>query len=80
MDRQNKNLQKVLSNRNMVNQTRGNILSIYNSFYKGLSVVVAKNQYATTKKGGNHKLWLPPLKHLKIDKLNRNKLNSKVLS
>lgn len=40
MDRQNKGLQKELSNRDMANQTRGNILDFYNSFYKGLNVVL----------------------------------------
>ena len=35
MDRQNKKLQKMLSDRDTINQTRECILNIYNSFYTG---------------------------------------------
>ena len=40
MDRQNKKLQKMLSDRDTINQTRECILNIYNSFYTGLDIVL----------------------------------------
>lgn len=40
MDKQNKKLQKMLSDRDTINQTRECILNIYNSFYTGLDIVL----------------------------------------
>lgn len=43
MDRQNKQLQKTLSNRDMVNQTRQCVLDIYNSYLAGLNLAAQAN-------------------------------------
>ena len=43
MDKQNKNLQKLLSYRDSINQTRQIILNIYNSFVSALDLVAQAN-------------------------------------
>ena len=43
MDRNNKELQKMLANRDMMNQTRQCVLDIYNAYFNGFHILVQTN-------------------------------------